>query len=149
MGQGHEEEVWRTGDPLLVEGDDLVDDLDRGAALALRLADLLRVAALVGAEEQNVQHGCCVSDEEWRGYWGELSRGGHGTEKASVSASERDRRAGDCLRRLCRKKVDLLSRSLAYPFLYATALCYSSLLTAPFPLYYSDSLSYAVEEPVF
>ena len=42
--------------PLVVEGDDLVDELDGGGAVALRPADQLRVAALLRAEEVDVEH---------------------------------------------------------------------------------------------
>jgi hypothetical protein len=46
-----------TGSPCLVEIDDLVDKLDFGEALANRLPNQIRIAALVRAEEVDVEHG--------------------------------------------------------------------------------------------
>lgn len=43
---------------VLKHGNDLVDDLDRGVTLALRLPDLLRVAATLLYEILNVEHVC-------------------------------------------------------------------------------------------
>jgi hypothetical protein len=54
--QGSEERVRFTFAPCFVEGDDLVDELDRSGAPALGLADEVRVSALVGAEEVDVEH---------------------------------------------------------------------------------------------
>jgi hypothetical protein len=46
-----------TGSPCLVEIDDLVNKLDLGEALAERLPNQIRIAALVRAEEVDVEHG--------------------------------------------------------------------------------------------
>ena len=126
MGQGHEKEVWRTGDPLLVEGDDLVDDLDRGAALALRLADLLRVAALVGAEEQNVQHGCCVSDEDGKHSFGVSCHEEDKVERRRRARASARGEEGTASAAYAEKKVDPSLSFSRLPF----SLCYCALLTA-------------------
>jgi hypothetical protein len=42
--------------PCLVEGDDLVDELDGGKPTVLGLANKVQVAALVGAEQVDVEH---------------------------------------------------------------------------------------------
>jgi hypothetical protein len=67
--------------PCLVEGDDLVDELDGRESAALGLADDVRVAALVGAEEVDVEHRR-VRRRRWGGNGGPLGRGG-GSGKSS------------------------------------------------------------------
>jgi hypothetical protein len=56
LGEGRGGRGGLTLAPGLVEGDDLVDELDGLAAFALRFADELGVAAPVRAEEVDVQH---------------------------------------------------------------------------------------------
>lgn len=55
--QGVATATARTRAPLGVDLDDLVNEGDIGVAAALRFADEVRVATLVGAEEHDVEHG--------------------------------------------------------------------------------------------